>query len=278
MQRGENGLKSRSATPWDTSGVAEPGQRSADVKNGTTIQSVERASALLLSIAQHPEGLTVRQLGEQHALTLPTVHNMVRTLVGVGLLSRAQERVVLGPMATIIARAVQGSDAPLLAYREGLRKLAADTGETAYLGTWRQGEIVLVDSVESTQSLRVVPRPLGSDAAAAHARSTVKVLLAYAEPEVREEMVNRMTFAAITPHTITSKDRFLAELEEIRAKGVAYDYEERLEGACCISAPIFTGDSVLSCYSIHLPALRFYPDKERLTGIVLRHAQDVSYR
>ena len=66
-----------------------------------------------------------------------------------------------------------------------------------------------------------------------------KALLAYHPPEAVERIVREQGLAAFTPRTITDRERLLAELAAIRARGWAMDDEERTEGMRCIAAPIF---------------------------------------
>jgi DNA-binding IclR family transcriptional regulator len=45
-------------------------------------------------------------------------------------------------------------------------------------------------------------------------------------------------FARMTPHTITSRNEFLAELTRVREQGWAHDREENENSINCIGAPV----------------------------------------
>ena len=63
-----------------------------------TVQSVERAISILQFIAASEDGLRLSDLAEEMDLNTTTVHNLVRTLIGRGLLAKgAKRRLRLGP-------------------------------------------------------------------------------------------------------------------------------------------------------------------------------------
>jgi len=53
-----------------------------------------------------------------------------------------------------------------------------------------------------------------------------------------ESVLAGVTFARMTPNTITSREDFLAELARVRAQGWAHDREENENSINCIGAPV----------------------------------------
>ncbi|PVU82205.1 IclR family transcriptional regulator [Cellulomonas sp. WB94] len=243
---------------------------------GTTIQSVERAARLLLEIAAAPDGLSAKELAARFDLTVPTAHNLLRTLAAEGLLEKDDaHRYVLGPLAAVIAYRVAASSRPPAAYRDAMNAVARETGETSYLGTWRAGRVVLVASAPSSHSLQVVASPLGSSDGL-HARATGKLMLALARPDVREAAMRGMTLTPITPRSITDPQVFEAELATIRETHVAHDDEEFVTGAHGVSVPIWAGGIAVACLSVHAPVDRYRANAERILEIMQREARRAS--
>ncbi|GAA2522140.1 IclR family transcriptional regulator [Rarobacter incanus] len=246
---------------------------------GTLIQSVSRASAIMMAVAESDAGVSARDVAERVGINAATAHNLLRTLLHEGLLEKAPgPAYVLGPAARVLAAAASRLRRPPQAFHEALTGLAAETGETAYLGAWSGDQISLVESVESMHTLRLVPRPLGPEMDTINARATAKILLAYCPEDVKDSVLDRCAFPALTPATIVTRAAFEAELVRVRAAGVAYDREEYLQGASCVSAPIWVGSAVPACLSLHVPQSRFAGQFERLTEATVRYAEQASVR
>lgn len=65
-----------------------------------------------------------------------------------------------------------------------------------------------------------------------------KVLLAMGPPNITEPILKKLQFRSLTPHTITSMEKFRQELEKIRRKGYAVSREEFSVGDCAVAAPV----------------------------------------
>lgn len=243
----------------------------------TTLQSVERASRIFLAIAEANESPTARDLAERFGLTIPTTHNMLRTLISEGLLERDDASGYrLGPMAALVAYRVSTNPQLPAEYVQALRNVARDTGETVYLGTWRSGRIVLVDSIPSRYPVQVVASPVGHFGDD-HARATGKLMLALARPDLRERIVSSLRMRKITAFTNTDRATLERELEEIRRSHVAHDDQEYVEGAHGIAVPIWVGPVASACISLHAPLNRWDTHGDEMLAIVQREAAAVSH-
>src|SRR5690348_6866796 len=73
----------------------------------TTIQSVSRASRLLLAVAASPDGLSAKAASDQFGLSMPTTYHLLTTLAAEGLLVKdARRQYMLGPRAAVLAAAI----------------------------------------------------------------------------------------------------------------------------------------------------------------------------
>ena len=89
-----------------------------------------------------------------------------------------------------------------------------------------------------------------------------KVLLAYATPEARRQILNDTTLERITSTTITNMSELEQELETIRRKGYAISQGEVVPDAISLAAPVFDHESKVN-YSLQIggPSQRLTPDR-----------------
>jgi IclR family acetate operon transcriptional repressor len=238
-------------------------------RSRTRIQSVARASQLLLWIANQPHGATAREAADAHGLALPTTYHLLNTLADQSLLTKnVHRRYVLGRGVAVIAQAcLRGMAVPegLLA---ALRQLARATGETAYLAAWGEEEISVLASVEGSRIVRVAEVASGPYEHG-HARANGKVLLAFADPEVREGYLRAHPLEQLTDQTICDRDELDEELARIRARGYAYDAEEFAPGVSCVAAPLRRDGHIVAALGLSVPSDRFAAQRPALTEALL---------
>lgn len=140
------------------------------------------------------------------------------------------------------------------AARPELEALHGRFDETVNLGVRERHEVVYVDMVESGHGLRMAASLGARDLL--HATALGKAILAFVPPAERDRLLRRR-LPARTERTITDPTILRAELERVRASGVAEDLGENERGARCLAAPIFdhTG-GVLGAISVSSPATR----------------------
>jgi DNA-binding IclR family transcriptional regulator len=157
-----------------------------------------------------------------------------------------------------------------------LQQLTDQTGETAHLAVLDDGEVLYVDKVESTRSLRM-PSQVGRRLPA-HCTGVGKALLAHLPTVDVSSIVARRGMAAFTKRTITDLVALQADLTEVRRRGYSIDDGEIEDGLRCIGAPVRDHSGrVVAAVSIAGPASRL-PDNdiEKLGAIVLAGARALS--
>ena len=82
--------------------------------------------------------------------------------------------------------------------------------------------------------------------------------MAYMIPSKLDEGIAKHGLPALTPNTITTRERLTEELARVREQGFAFDNEEWQLGVKCVGAPVFNenGD-VIAGVSCSGPAQRF---------------------
>ena len=190
-----------------------------------------------------------------------TLHRIMQSLTSQGMLAYDEERHVYVPGMRLVRTAQhawkQSSLAPLAA--SFLDTLASDVGETVHLAQMESGRVVFVD--KRTPENGFTTMAVAGRRAPAHCTGVGKAMLAFMDERRRAAALGRQLFEPFTPATHTAPEPLLAELEAIRAAGVAYDREEHEQGIVSIAAPIFDGHRrVIGALSIVTSTMRMAPD------------------
>ncbi|MEU4550224.1 IclR family transcriptional regulator [Nonomuraea dietziae] len=206
---------------------------------GETIQSVERAAAILRLLASGSRQLGVAELARAMGLSKGTLHGILRTLVHVGFVEQdgVTGKYRLG--ATLLHLGSSYLDvnelrARSLNWADGL---AGRSRESVWIGTFHEGQVLVIHHVfrpdDSMQVLQVGAH------LPAHATALGKVLLAF-DPYGEAPL----PLAPCTKKTIVTREGLDQELDLARARGWAADMEELEEGEVSIAAPIKDGRGV----------------------------------
>lgn len=95
-----------------------------------------------------------------------------------------------------------------------------------------------------------------------HSTALGKAILAHMPSDRRDEILDRHGLPERTPRTTTEREKLLAELEEVREQGYAFDNGERLEGLHCVAAPVQSKSGrILGAVSVSGPMNRLRGDR-----------------
>jgi len=231
-----------------------------------------------LKLVAEREGRTAAELADAMELARPTCYHLLNTLVDEGVLSKDRSRrYYLGPTVGALSDAYVRQLSPPESLLTAAQRLAAQTGETAHASGWRNGEVVVLASIEGSHAIRVAGLHRGySDFA--HARSAGKVLLALASREARDAYLRTHVLEARTRHTIVQRDKLLAELTRIGEQGYAVDEEEFSEGVSCVSSAVVENGMPHAALTISAPTERFRRRRDEFTDTVVLAARALSSR
>lgn len=245
--------------------------------NEKGLSTVRRALALLEWVAAQSDPPTVKDCSEALGLNLTTSYHLVNTLCDARYLRKdGARRLTVGPQIAALYGVVARNAAPTLALQPIMERLRAETGETCYLSSWDQGDVVMQIVIESPQTLRVSGMYAGSRGAA-YCRASGKAMLAFLPERELDEYLARGPFPSVTARTITDPDRLRGELALTARRGYAVDQEEFEEGVCCIAVPYFdlTG-RLRGAVSVSMPTFRAPLMGDQIRPDVLRAGDEVS--
>ena len=222
-----------------------------------TIQVLERAFALLDTLAAHQDPVSLKIISEQTGLHPSTAHRILNDLTIGRYVDRPQAGSYrLGMRLLELGNLVKGRldvrEAALGPMRE-LHKLAHQPVNLSM----RQGdEIVYVERAFSERSGMQVVRAIGGRAPL-HLTSVGKLFLAADDPVRVRAYATRTGLAGHTRTSITELPRLERELATVRARGVARDDEELEPGVRCMAAGIHDDQGrLIAGLSISAPADR----------------------
>ncbi len=239
------------------------------------VQSVARAVKILMAVAQSENGLKTIDISRTANLPKQATYHLVHTLVTTGMLTHNEHgRYVLGLRVGTLAEAFKRHLSPPQHLTPIVRKIAAETGETAYATGWWGGEIVLLTTWRGSNPVQASEITHGSYTDA-HARASGKVLLAYADEETRSHYLSEHPLTARTSHTITKLPQLYEEFEWIREHGYALDREEYSLGLRCVAVPLDGGISPFAL-TLSAPTERFKQHFDEYLKTVRRIASDLS--
>jgi DNA-binding IclR family transcriptional regulator len=244
------------------------------------LSTVSNAARLLKEFRSREASIGVSELARRLGLGKSGVHRLLTTLVAEGLLERDPQTggYRLGIVMFELGQAVRVHMDLHAAVGPVLGELRAQTGESSQVGVLDGHEVVYVDRMESAHSLRLFTET--GRRVPVHCTSSGKVLLAYL-PEARRQVVLRAApFTALTPHTITDRSQFAAELDRIRRRGWAEAVNEREVGVASIAAPVrdISGE-VVAAISIGVPLARCsVMALRRLAPVIMEAAEAASRR
>jgi DNA-binding IclR family transcriptional regulator len=203
------------------------------------VRAVERALDILLCFTDSTD-LGLSEIAGRLSLHKSTVHRLLATLENKGFLIRdAQtEKYRLGFRLWELSVNLAHSDDPATLWLPEMERLRDVVGETISLYVRDGNERIRIQAVQSNQAIRRVA-PIGARMPLSVGASS-KVLVAYAEPAVREEVLSD----PLWPESI-DRDAYLEQLEQIRRQGFATSVEERELGAAAVAAPIFNRNEKL---------------------------------
>ncbi|MCH2094623.1 MAG: IclR family transcriptional regulator [Rhodobacteraceae bacterium] len=168
-----------------------------------------------------------------------TLHRLLQTLVNQGMLTHDSEThtYALGLRLVQLAHSAwrQSSLAPLA--RDHIDALARDLGETIHLAQMQRGQVLYVDKRNAQDPIEMFSQ--AGKIGPGYCTGVGKAIMAYLPEDERTLAARQQSYHRYTQTTLTSPDELLAELDEIKRDGIAFDREEHEPGIICIAAPIF---------------------------------------
>jgi DNA-binding IclR family transcriptional regulator len=235
------------------------------------IAAVDRAASILETFADG-RALTQAEISRAAGLSEATTLRYLASLSRNGLVERDAHsgRYALGLRLFQLGERALGTDARHAALPV-MRKLSEGFHETVNLAVRNANNLVLIEAVESTQSIRR-GASIG-DVDVWHASALGKAILAALPESEAREMVDGAKWVRRTGRTHTTWRALCEDLAKIRERGYAVDDEEGEGGLRCVGAAVHDRHGrPLYALSVSGPANRMDDDAVREIGRAVEEA------
>ncbi len=202
---------------------------------GTTpkqVRVLDKTLDILEQLKRDGNGPGLAEIARRVEMPKATVYRILTTLESRGYLNREPDG---GYRIAGKLFALQRDQSPeqnlLRAAPPIMERLAAECRETVNLGTLDGGEVVVIATAESPQSVRMASKV--GNRRCIHTTGLGKVLMAGMTDAAVKRLIQIKGLPRMTPNSITTVSTLTAEMGRIRQRGYAVDNQENeLEGRC----------------------------------------------
>lgn len=238
--------------------------KACDRRGIAVSQTLDRALKILHFVGQKPRriGEIATFLGVHHSTALRLLQSLRKQSFVFELPDHSYR---LGAATFQLGfQALEAIDLRSVA-RPFMEKLGALTSETVHLAALEGGNVIYIDKVEASHSVRMFSR-IGA-VAPLHCAAVAKAILAFLPDLERERILQDKVFDRRTENSLTSRAALEANLAQARLHGYVLDAEENEPGIHCVGMPLFNGArQVAGSISVSTPMSRV--DRETLMSFI----------
>jgi DNA-binding IclR family transcriptional regulator len=239
-----------------------------------SLDGADSAARIVAAVLERsPRGLT--ELQADTGVSAAELADLLAVLERHGLVTLDAERgrARPGPAALRFARSDRGVADLIEVARPSMRRLTAESGETTNLIVARPGGTEAIAQIDGSHLLGVtnwIGRPLGL-----HTTAAGKVFLAFGTATLPDGELD-----ALTPATITDRERLIDELDTVRERGYATLADELEIGLSAVAAPIRErGGEVVAVLCASGATLRLAPQRLAVLGrLAAEQADEISMK
>lgn len=210
----------------------------------SSIQVIDRVSALLEAIATHPEPASLKYLSAETELHPSTAFRILSSLTKHGFVERTSGgRYVLGMKLLHFGSHVHAKVDLLREAKPIMEWLRSQVNETVNLTVREGDEVVYVERAISNRMMRV-EQVIGSRAPL-HVTAVGKLFLSEGGEKACREYARRTGLPRYTPNTLTQVTKLWAQIEGAHTQGYALDNEEAEQGVACIGVPVHDDHGIM---------------------------------
>jgi IclR family acetate operon transcriptional repressor len=225
------------------------------------VRTLSRGLEILEQFSGAEAELSQSELAARCGLPMPTIHRLVRTLVGHEFLEPVAggRNYRLGAAVLRLAGPLIARSDPAAVIRRKLQDLAEITGETTNLATLLGSSVVYLDGVPGGRIL--TPQVTVGLRLTAHNTALGKALLAQLDDDDVIARLGRGPYEQTTPHSAANWPELKKRLQAVRADGLAVSDEEFEVGLTSLAVGLPPRpDGSLRAINVSLPVTRATPE------------------
>lgn len=242
--------------------------------------AMSRSALSTLAVLESFDGENVVQsLAEiSRRLSIPkaTALRILRALEARGFVdhNKSSKLYSLAPKVLTLAEAYWSGRGSLEVQRQTLPLLSKEAGETAHVSVLSGSNVIYIDIVKGPQQVSAFLEQY--EGVPAYCAASGKAILAYSDPLVVDGVLED-GLPQRTSSTITTRNAFLAELQQVKQLGYAISSGEWVDDVVAVSVPLFSGQGqVLGALGLALPKSRSSPERiSELAQIAKRYAGQI---
>ncbi|MGW6522881.1 IclR family transcriptional regulator [Streptomyces sp. NPDC054962] len=239
-------------------GAAQPS--GSDDSPNYPIGSVDNALRLLRMFGEY-RSVRVAEAGREIGVARSTAHRLMQMLNYHGFVVQdsVSKAYAAGPELVRMAVSVVSGLDLLTAARPVMEKMVDALEETTHVSILQGTDILFVDSIETTRSLRIGART--GKRMPAYATASGKVLLSGLDQQRLRSLYPGVQLAPSTARTLTSRRELEEQLQAVRHQGYAANFGESEDEVSAVAVPITDGrNRVRAALAIAAPLSRLQPD------------------
>jgi DNA-binding IclR family transcriptional regulator len=240
----------------------------------TAIQVLDRATAILDSLASYDEPVSLKIIAADTGLHPSTAFRILASLTTHRLVDRSDGNYRLGTRLLSWGDRVRTRIDLRAEARPVMKWLRDQIGETVNL-TIREGDsVVYVERVLAKRAMRV-EQVIGSRAPL-HVTAVGKLMLGDLGADAIHEYVERTGLPRYTDNTLTDEESMVTEINQAMIDGYAFDNEEAELGVGCIGVVVRDSTAaVVAGLSISAPIERW---QQEWVDLVKQAGEQISQR
>ncbi len=230
-------------------------------RNDSGVLVLHKTLDILEALKNSPTGMSLADLTRAVEMPKPTAYRIAATLESRGYLDRTQDGGY--QVARKLFELQKGATDEQLLVRAAhplMEHLVETCQETVNLGVLDAGEVVVINTIESPQGIRMASK-IGNRRYL-HSTALGKVLLTGLAERELQRLIKTKGLPRLMPNTIGTEPALRAELELILKRGYALDNEENEPNGRCIAAPVHGPyGRVIAAMSVSGPTFRMTVDR-----------------
>ncbi len=234
------------------------------------VQVLQKTLDILETLKRDAEGIGLADVSRSVKMPKATVYRILTTLEIRGYLNRNVEGGYrISDKFFALQRDLSPEQRVLRVAPAIMEKMVSECRETVNLGTLDGGEVVMIATIESPQTVRMSSKV--GNRRCLHTTAIGKALLASMSEELIRRLVHMKGLPALTPHSLITEAALLAELRKVRKQGYSIDNEENEMEGRCIAMKIPNVDGIGLALSISVPVFRMDLRRLRALAPILRN-------
>ncbi|MFJ8065466.1 IclR family transcriptional regulator [Psychrobacillus sp. NPDC096426] len=204
----------------------------------------------VLELVKNHQGITLRDVMDEHDLSKSTAFRLLTTLEEMGYIYKSHTQYFINHK--MFCESFEKRSPMDWTSLRSIYQAANNLQMSTYIGKVDGTDLVMTQILHAPFQ-KSADTEIGNRSKL-HQSALGKVILANLAEEPLESLLEKMSLERATKNTFQDSQLFRYHLKAIREDGFAFDDEERIVGIRCIAVPVFRNQEVIAALAIAAPA------------------------